>query len=62
MNTATIRSLKTGEYFKRKPDSKIVWVRNKYIGKYTYSAYKFDDVNCEKMFQDETIVYVDFTF
>lgn len=58
-----LKTLKKGDYFKRKPDSKTVFVRGQYLRlDKKYSIYPFDDVSNEYLQKGETLVYVDFEF
>lgn len=58
-----IEDVKKGDYFKRKPDSKKVYVKdsfNRSIGK--YEAHNFEDINEFMSFKKGTKVFIDFEF
>lgn len=58
-----IRKVKEGEYFKRKPDSNIIYVRNHYDrGSKSYSCSDFYDMNREIFIKASKLVWVGFTF
>jgi hypothetical protein len=63
MKPSKISQTKNGEYIKRKPDSKKVYIRGAFckISK-AYSCIDFDDINNEIFIKSNTIVFVDFTF
>lgn len=62
-----VRELKKGEWFTLKPievpKDNQVWVRGDYdrVSK-TYRVSNFDDVNRERSFKSDKVVYVDFIF
>lgn len=59
----TIERLRVGDFFKRKPDSKKVLLRQKYNGfAKKYSANDFDDINSYQHFKKGTLVFTDFEF
>ena len=66
METTTIKALrdvKPGEYFKRKPDARAVFVRGAYDrSSKRISATDFDDINRELFIKPDAIVFVGFTF
>lgn len=62
-----IKDLKKGDFFTLKeieyPNEKQVYVRGEYIREEKrYSCYKFSDVNYERLFKGEKLVYIDFIF
>jgi len=63
MNQKTIRNIPQGEYFKRKPDAKTVYVRNEYCRQTRrYICTSFEDINRSILLKAETPVYIGFTF
>lgn len=58
-----LRDVKPGEYFKRKPDARAVFVRGAYDrASKRISATDFDDINRELLLRPEIPVFVGFTF
>lgn len=59
-----IKDLKKGEYFRLKDsDSAPVWIRGEYVREEKkYSAYKFDDINHERLFAPGKEVVIGFEF
>ena len=58
-----IQSLPTGEYFKRKPDSKRVFVRGKWNPMArTYNCSAADDMNQEFNVKKDSLVFTDFEY
>jgi hypothetical protein len=58
-----LRDVKPGEYFKRKPDARAVFVRGAYDrATKRISATDFDDVNRELFLAPTALVVVGFTF
>lgn len=61
--TKALRDVKPGEYFKRKPDARAVFVRGAYDrSSKRIGATDFDDINRELLLRPETPVFVGFTF
>lgn len=61
--TKALRDVKPGEYFKRKPDARAVFVRGAYDrSSKRISATDFEDMNRELLLQPSAAVYVGFTF
>jgi hypothetical protein len=63
MQTKPLRDVRLGEYFKRKPDARTVFVR----GAYDRSSKRirvtdFDDINREMFIKPDATVVVGFTF
>ena len=59
----TLKTLKNGDYFKRKLDSKKVYVKSDYDKSLKkFSCYDFNDVNSELFLKSNTIVFIDFEF
>jgi small nuclear ribonucleoprotein (snRNP)-like protein len=63
MKQQTIKTIKKGEYIKRKPDAKAVYIRGEYcrISK-AYSCIDADDMNREIFIKGDKIVFVGFTY
>jgi hypothetical protein len=60
---ASIKYLPKGEYFKRKPDAKSIYVRGEYVREEKkYSCYDTEDINREIFLKGDTVVYVGFTY
>lgn len=59
-----IKELKKGEYFRLKDsDSVPVWIRGEYVREEKKcSAYKFDDINHERLFSSNKDVVIGFEF
>lgn len=63
METKPLRDVKPGEYFKRKPDARAVFVRGAYDrASKRISASDFDDISRELFLRPDTPVVVGFTF
>ena len=67
MAKQTIRDLKKGEFFTRKPienpKESQVWTRGEYDkSAKAYEATRFDDINHSVLLRRTTGVYTDFTF
>ena len=61
--TITMRDLKPGEYFKRTPDAKKVYIRGDYDrATKKFSATDFDDCCHEIFIRADKPVFVDFEF
>ena len=61
--TKALRDVKPGEYFKRKPDARAVFVRGAYDRSLKrISATDFDDFCRELFIKPDAIVFVGFTF
>ncbi len=61
--TKALRDVKPGEYFKRKPDARAVFVRGAYDrATKRISATDFDDINRELFIKPDALVVVGFTF
>jgi hypothetical protein len=64
MRAVELRSVKEGEYFRRKPNAKGEFIRNHYNRKDKFGAANFsctsaDDVSKEIFLKPSTIVYVE---
>lgn len=59
-----LKNLKRGDYFKLKnSDTAPVWVKGEYVrSERKYSAYKFDDVNHERLMPGQLDIITDFEF
>lgn len=58
-----IKDLKKGEFFKRKADSKEVYIKGDYDrASKSYSCIAFSDINKEIFVKANKLVYVGFTF
>lgn len=58
-----IKDLKKGEFFKRKADSKEVYIKGDYDrASKSYSCIAFSDINKEIFIKANKLVYVGFTF
>ena len=63
MEVKTIKELKKGEFFKRKEDSKRVYIRGDYIrSERRYECQAFDDINQFITLKPDTKVFIGFTF
>jgi len=63
MEQKTLKSLKKGEYFLRKENSKSVYIRGEYCrSNKRYSCSPYDNVFGEVWIKGETIVFTDFEF
>jgi hypothetical protein len=64
METKTIRNLKKGEFFRLSDRATApVWVRGEYVREVKkYSAYKYDDINHERLLPGDKEVFIGFTF
>jgi len=63
MKEIKIKDLKAGEFFKRKPDAKGVFVRGDYDrSSKSFSAHDFDDICREIFIKADKTVFVGFTF
>lgn len=64
MRTIAIKDLKRGDFFRTTDsDTAPVWVRGEYIREAKkYSSHRFDDVNHERLFCGDKLVFVGFTF
>ena len=63
LTAATIKSIKLGEYFKRKPDSKQVYIRGEYDkSTRSYSCGKSEDISAGMYLKGSTEVYIGFTY
>lgn len=61
--TKALRDVKPGEYFKRKPDARAVFVRGAYDrSSKRISATDFDDISRELFIKPDALVVVGFTF
>lgn len=61
--TKALRDVKPGEYFKRKPDARAVFVRGAYDrSSKRISATDFDDISRELFLKPDALVVVGFTF
>ena len=58
-----LHEVKPGDFVKRKPDAKTVYVRGHFLhGENRYALSDFDDVNREIFLDRQTPVYIDFIF
>ena len=58
-----LHEVKPGDFVKRKPDAKTVYVRGHFLrGENRYALSDFDDVNREIFLDRKTPVYIDFIF
>ena len=58
-----LHEVKPGDFVKRKPDAKTVYVRVHFVpGENRYALSDFDDVNREIFLDRQTPVYIDFMF
>lgn len=63
MQQKTIREIKPGEYFKRKPDSQKVYSRGEYCRESKrYICGDFDDISRSISLKGDSLVFVGFTF
>lgn len=63
MQTVTIKSIKQGEYIKRKPDAKAVYIRGEYCkAAKAYSCVDANDINREILIKGDKLVFVGFTY
>ena len=63
MQNVTIKSVKPGEYIKRKADSKAVYVKGEYCRtSKAFECYDADDINKTIMIKSDKIVFVGFTY
>jgi len=63
MQTAQIKDLPKGEFFKRKPDAKKVYIRGEYYRpERKFICDDWDDIGRDIALRGSTIVYVDFDF
>jgi hypothetical protein len=59
----TMGAVTNGEYFKRKADSKIVWIRGAYDhSSKKYECSKADDFNASMLIAGDKVVYIGFTY
>ena len=58
-----IKSVKKGDYFKRTPTAKMVYIRGDYCkSNKAYECGKADDINSGSYFKSAKIVYIGFTY
>jgi hypothetical protein len=63
MNGKSLNLVAPGEFFKKKPDSKVVYVKNHYIKKSkTFSCSVADDMNREVFIKANKIVFTNFEY
>jgi hypothetical protein len=63
MQQTTIRNIKTGEYFKRKPDAKTVYVKGQYDrATKSFSAIDTEDISREIFIKASKPVFVGFDY
>lgn len=64
MRTIAIKDLKRGDFFRTTDsDTAPVWIRGNYSREAKkYSTHLFDDVNHERLFRGDKLVFVEFTF
>lgn len=59
----TLRTIKPGEYFKRKPEAKTVFSKGEYCRESKrFLCSDFDDINRFISLKGDTLVFVGFTF
>ena len=66
-NQVELRTLKQGEFFKRKAESETVYIREHYnrkdqFGPATFCCTRFEDINREIQLKPTAMVFVGFTF
>lgn len=58
-----IETVKKGDFFKRKPEAKKVFVKQNYNASVKkYSANDFEDINAWQYFKKGVLVFIDFEF
>lgn len=63
MQSATLRNVKPGDFIRRKPDAKKIYVKGAYDkASKTFSLTDFDDANREIFIRASATVYVGFDF
>ena len=63
MRAVELKTLKSGDVFKRKPEAKTVFCRNHYAREIKrYSCIDYEDMNREIFLKGSTVVYIDFDF
>ena len=63
INVTELRDLKKGEFFKLKPDSKIVFIKDEYFREEKrFSCIYFDDISKGRNLKPDTVVYTQFEF
>ena len=63
MTTATVQSIKVGEYVKRQADAKKVYQRGAYdASTKTYSLNDVDDISREIRVKKNTVLHIGFTY
>jgi hypothetical protein len=63
MNTMTAKQIKKGEFVKRKPDAKKVYIRGDYDrASKRYSLQDWDDISREVWVKGSALLVVDFEF
>lgn len=63
MNTAPIKTLKNGEYIKRKADAQKVYIRGEYCREAkAYACRDAEDINREILIKGSTPVFFGFTY
>jgi hypothetical protein len=63
MQNVNIKSVKQGDYFKRKPDAKTVYIRGEYCkASKAYSCIDAEDINKELLIKGDKLVVIGFTY
>jgi hypothetical protein len=63
MQNVTIKQVKQGDYFKRKPDAKTVYIRGEYCkASKAYSCIDAEDINKELLIKGDKVVVIGFTY
>ena len=57
-----LKSLPAGEYFKRKVDAKVVYIKGAYVGGADWEARKADDISAGIFLKGKTLVFAGFTY
>lgn len=63
MQNVTIKTVKSGDYIKRKADSKAVYIKGGYCRALkAYSCIDINDINKEIFIKGDKIVFIGFTY
>ena len=63
MQHVNLKSIKQGDYFKRKVDAKTVYIRGEYCkASKAYSCIDAEDINKELMIKGDKVVVIGFTY
>ena len=63
MQNVTIKSVKPGDYIKRKADSKAVYIKGAYCkASKAFECYDADDINKTIMIKSDKLVFIGFTY